>query len=217
VSSYKSQDQAATEAETPGALVDQRLIKALGHPLRVRILSILNEKTSSPSALAEELSVGVHMTSHHVKVLNETGFIELVDEQPRRGATEHYYRGIHRALIPPDAWEQLPGNIQQNIAADTFRLIFTDANEALLSNAYSARPDSHVSWTPMILDEAGWNAFVDLLAKTLDEAFDIQAAVTARMAERKSPDDGVSVTMALAGFESTRGTEDGLKTSATKR
>jgi DNA-binding transcriptional ArsR family regulator len=206
------------QQKPPEGLVDQRLIKALGHPLRTRILSILNERVSSPSDLAEELSKSVGDTSYHVKVLKEMGFIEMVDTKPRRGAVEHYYRGIHRALIPPGAWEKLPTNIQQNIAADTFRLIMSDANDALEADTYSIRPDSHVSWTPMILDEMGWGAFISLLAHTLEKAFDIQAEATARLMESKTDDgDPISVTMALAGFQSIRGPEGEMKTSATKR
>jgi DNA-binding transcriptional ArsR family regulator len=215
VASKKPQDK---QKKTPEGLVDQRLIKALGHPLRTRILSILNERTSSPSDLAEELSKSVGDTSYHVKVLRDMGYIEMVETQPRRGAVEHYYRAVHRALIPPDAWEQLPGNIQQTIAADTFRLIMTDADGALEANAYSSRPDSHVSHTPMVLDETGWETFISLLAETLDRAFDIQAEANARMAQDGADSSlSISVTMGLAGFESTRRPEDGMRSSATKR
>jgi DNA-binding transcriptional ArsR family regulator len=215
VASDKSQKKRQKKA--PEGLVDQRLIKALGHPLRVRILSILNERICSPNELAGELSKSVGDTSYHVQVLLRMGYIEMVDTKQRRGAVEHFYRGVHRALIPPDAWERLPGNIQQTIAADTFRLIMTDADGALEADAYSNRPDSHVSHTPMILDEIGWDAFIALLANTLDQAFDIQAAATARIAQEGNSAQSLSVTMALAGFESTRHPEDGMKSSATKR
>jgi DNA-binding transcriptional ArsR family regulator len=205
----------AKKSGAPKGLVDQRLLKALGHPLRTRILSVLNEKRSSPKALGEELSAPVHQTSYHVKVLREMGFIELVDRQQRRGAVEHFYRGVHRALIPADAWAQLPANIQQNIAADTFRMIITDANDALEANAYSTRPDSHVSHTPMVLDQVGWEAFVQLLADTLDGAFEIQAEAAARLAQGKSESETISVTMALAGFQSTR--QEAAKPAVAKR
>ncbi|MEY2532928.1 MAG: hypothetical protein QOF29_838, partial [bacterium] len=35
--------------------IDQRIMKALSHPLRVRMLTLLNQKVSSPSELAQEL------------------------------------------------------------------------------------------------------------------------------------------------------------------
>jgi len=38
------------------ASLDRRLIKALGHPVRVRALEVLNVRVASPSELAKELS-----------------------------------------------------------------------------------------------------------------------------------------------------------------
>ena len=207
----------ASKKSTDG-LVDRKLIKALGHPLRTRILAILNEKKTSPSDLAAELGVSVGDTSYHVKVLRDTGFIEMVETAPRRGAVEHYYRAVHRALLPPDAWKELPAGVQQTIAADTFRKLIEDAGDALQANAYSKRPGSHVSWTPMVLDEEGWQAFAALLSETLERAFDLQAEANERMAEANGSGSGaISVTLGLAGFESTRDPKDEVKPAATKR
>ena len=36
-------------------ITDPRLVRALAHPLRVRILAVLDEQQASPSALAERL------------------------------------------------------------------------------------------------------------------------------------------------------------------
>ncbi len=51
--------------------LDQRLIKALAHPLRVEILAILNERVASPNELAKGLGEGLSQVSYHVKVLHE--------------------------------------------------------------------------------------------------------------------------------------------------
>ena len=182
--------------------VDYRLIKAFGHPLRTRILSVLNEKVSSPSDLAIELNAQTGHTAYHIKVLKEIGFVELVDTEQRRGATEHYYRATRRALIPPDAWAKLPPATQQNIATDTFKLILDDASAAVEADAYSKRPDSHVSWTPMTLDEEGWTAFVELLEDTLEKAIEIQTAAMSRLGGSESA--SIPVSMALAGYMSER-------------
>lgn len=57
--------------KTPPALVDQRLVKALAHPLRVHILNILNERTASPNQLSKELGEDLSSVSYHVKVLKD--------------------------------------------------------------------------------------------------------------------------------------------------
>src|SRR4051794_36963666 len=65
--------------------VDSRVMKAIAHPLRHRILAILNERIASPKEIADELGERLPNVSYHVKTLDELGAIELVDTQPRRG------------------------------------------------------------------------------------------------------------------------------------
>jgi DNA-binding transcriptional ArsR family regulator len=74
------------------ASLDPRLIKALGHPVRVGALAILNERVASPSELAKELGESLGNVAYHVKVLEENDAIELVRTAPVRGALEHFYR-----------------------------------------------------------------------------------------------------------------------------
>ena len=57
---------------------DPRLVKALAHPLRVRILGLLEHRTLSPKQLAEELGLPVENVSYHVRTLRRLGFIKLV-------------------------------------------------------------------------------------------------------------------------------------------
>ena len=82
--------------------IDQRLIKALAHPLRSDILAILNERVASPNELSQQLGEGLSQVSYHVKVLREFDCIELVKTEPRRGAVEHFYRAIKRSLLTAD-------------------------------------------------------------------------------------------------------------------
>ena len=53
---------------------DPRLIKALAHPLRVRILSILETRDmASPNEMADELNVSLGVMSYHVRRLHALG------------------------------------------------------------------------------------------------------------------------------------------------
>ena len=53
---------------------DPRLIKALAHPLRVRILSILETRDmASPNEMADELGVSLGVMSYHVRRLHALG------------------------------------------------------------------------------------------------------------------------------------------------
>jgi DNA-binding transcriptional ArsR family regulator len=73
--------------------VDTRVVKALGHPTRVRILNILRDRElASPVELSAELGVPLGTIGYHVRRLEQLGFIELARRTQRRGAIEHHYR-----------------------------------------------------------------------------------------------------------------------------
>lgn len=73
--------------------VDTRVVKALGHPTRVRILTILRDRELvSPVELSHELGVPLGTVGYHVRRLESLGFIELAKRTQRRGAVEHHYR-----------------------------------------------------------------------------------------------------------------------------
>jgi DNA-binding transcriptional ArsR family regulator len=86
------------------ARLDPRLIKVLGHPVRVRALEALSSRVASPSELARELGEPLGNVAYHVKILEENDAIELVSTAPVRGAVEHFYgatfdpRIIHASL-----------------------------------------------------------------------------------------------------------------------
>lgn len=188
-----------TAAKTGKGLVDQRLVKALGHPLRTRALAILNERVASPNEIATEIGAGLSQVSYHVKVLCECGYAELVKTEPRRGAVKHYYRGVRRALVPDDASQELPVQIREGISGGIVNEIFGDAVDAMRTGAFDARKNRHASWTPLVVDDDGWDDLVALLEETLNRAFDIQAASYDRLA---GTDEGsFPVSVAMLGFE----------------
>ncbi|MEA2459049.1 MAG: hypothetical protein QOC95_2021 [Thermoleophilaceae bacterium] len=78
---------------------DTRLVKAFAHPLRVQILSTLEERVASPSDLAAELDAPLGNVSYHVRTLVDLGLVELVRRRTRRGAVEHYYQARGRAQV----------------------------------------------------------------------------------------------------------------------
>jgi len=74
-------------------VIDQRLVKAISHPLRVEILeAFVNQGEQSPTQIAKELDQRLGNVSYHVNVLQECEVIELVRTRPRRGALEHFFR-----------------------------------------------------------------------------------------------------------------------------
>jgi DNA-binding transcriptional ArsR family regulator len=180
--------------------VNLQLVKALGHELRVEILTILNERMASPNELANELEEGLSQVSYHVKVLKDYECIRLVKTEPRRGAVEHYYRATSRAFLTDRDWQQLPESVRPGLSADLFELIVNDTVAALETGAFDKRVDRHMSWTPLVLDERGWRDMIKLMDGSLERVLKIQADASSRLA--KSGEEGVTATAAMLGFES---------------
>jgi DNA-binding transcriptional ArsR family regulator len=83
-------------------VVDARVVKALGHPTRVRILGVLRERDLvSPVELSSELGVPLGTVGYHVRRLEQLGFLELARRTQRRGAVEHHYRARAALDLPP--------------------------------------------------------------------------------------------------------------------
>jgi DNA-binding transcriptional ArsR family regulator len=182
-----------------GTGVDQRLVKALAHPLRVEILTILNERMASPNELSKELEEGLSQVSYHVKVLKDFECIEMVKTEPRRGAVEHYYRATERAFLTDRDWKALPESVKPGVSSSAIQVIFDDVVGALAGGTFDKRDDRHISWTPGVVDEQGWTESVDLVAETLERLIKIHAASAKRLS--KSGEDGMPATAVLMNFE----------------
>ena len=85
---------------------DPRYVRALGHPLRVRILAILEERTASAVELARMLSADIGVVAYHVRKLHQLGLIELERETRVRGAIQRHYRAYERRGSPTEAWRE---------------------------------------------------------------------------------------------------------------
>src|SRR3954454_15084560 len=69
---------------------DPRYVKAMSHPLRVRILALLEERAASPVELAGWLGATLGTTAYHVRALQRLGLLELIRDAPVRA---HKARG----------------------------------------------------------------------------------------------------------------------------
>ena len=95
---------------------DPRYVKAMSHPLRVRILAILEERKADRRARpgARRRPGDRRLPRAHAGPL---GLIELVDETRVRGAVEHHYRARERPVVTAEGWEQAPPIAKQAASA----------------------------------------------------------------------------------------------------
>jgi DNA-binding transcriptional ArsR family regulator len=76
-------------------LDNPRALRALSHPLRLRLLSALRaEGPATVSTLADQVDESPANVSYHLSKLHEHGFIEEAPELARDGR-EHWWRAAH--------------------------------------------------------------------------------------------------------------------------
>src|SRR3954453_9672991 len=136
--------------------LDSNIVKALSHPLRMRILTRLNEGVASPNEMAKEFEESLPLVSYHVRILRELDCIELVRTTPRRGAIEHHYLALTRPCLDEDDWAQLPPSARKAISNTILTKAMTDVRDAVTAGTFDDRPDRHLSYSALILDEQGW-------------------------------------------------------------
>ena len=81
-----------------GRSKENRLLVALQHPTRRRILRLMSgEEPLSPLELSHTLDQPLSNVSYHVRVLADCDAAALVRTKPVRGSTQHFYRSAVEA------------------------------------------------------------------------------------------------------------------------
>jgi len=139
-------------AQLDADAVDVRVVRALGHPTRVRILNVLRDRElASPVELSAELGIALGTVGYHVRLLESLGFIELARRTQRRGAVEHHYRA--RQLLDEDGVQEAAPAVAHGRGAEAVAV--ARAAQAALGrggfDALAARADGRL----MLLDARG--------------------------------------------------------------
>lgn len=87
-----------------------RRFRALGDPLRVRMLDLLRDQELSVTALADRLDAGQQNVSKHLAVLVDAGMLAR-----RKDGTHAYYRIADEGVFT--LCEQVCGSLQSQLAA----------------------------------------------------------------------------------------------------
>jgi DNA-binding transcriptional ArsR family regulator len=114
-------------------------LRAVAHPLRLRMLSLLSGEQLSASDIARRLGESAANVSFHLRKLHEVGLVDLVGEQRVRGGVAKLYR--HN----PASGERLR-------TSAGFRLLAQGMGQELARRAVDIR-DGEV---PAFTDFEGW-------------------------------------------------------------
>ena len=119
-----------TQSAQDAGELDEALLRAISHPLRHRLLGMLDGRIASPNMLARELDLPLGRVSYHIRLLNDLGAIELVRTEPRRGALEHFYRAVTTVWFSEGDWTKLPRSARRGILGQNLQQIFGNVTAA---------------------------------------------------------------------------------------
>ncbi|SCG42730.1 transcriptional regulator, ArsR family [Micromonospora echinaurantiaca] len=166
-------------------VTDSRVLAALAHPLRRRLMDVL--KVHGPStvgALAERTEQAPANVSHHLKVLAAA---DLVAEAPElaRDRRERWWRLVSRSV----AWSSadFDADPATRAVADAATSLNLDRHVALARAWHAAGDDAHEAWGDGPFSTDRW---LHLTPAELAELSRELNDLLARWAERKALDDG---------------------------
>jgi DNA-binding transcriptional ArsR family regulator len=198
--------------------LDSNIVKALSHPLRMRILTRLNEGVASPNEMAKEFEESLPLVSYHVRILRELDCIELVRTTPRRGAIEHHYRALTRPFLDDADWAQLPPSARKAVSNTVLSKALSDVRNAVAIGSFDERADRHLSYSAPVLDEQGWRALGEKLNELLDWTIEEQARAAGRLQDDESGGPEMRARLTLLAYPAPPvGAEDELPAPKRRR
>jgi hypothetical protein len=189
------------ESRPPGnssnETIDQGLVKALAHPIRVLILEKLQTRTASPTELARETRESLGVVSYHVNALLGVDCLEQVRTQPKRGTIEHFFTARPRSFIGHQDWRKVPLSVRGGVTEEAVRTFIARVASAIEAGTIDSREETTLHWMPMMVDEQGWKDAAAILDRARRELTEVAADSRDRLGEK----DGIPIVSGLAAFE----------------
>jgi DNA-binding transcriptional ArsR family regulator len=156
------------------------LVQALAHPLRARMLYMLQDRQASPKELSEHFGIPLANVAYHVQVLRKLKLIKLVKKTPRRGAVEHHYRADSGAFISDSTWAETPGLLKDAAVGTLLSDIGTQTSTAAITGGFD-RSDMHLTSRQPVLDQQAWEELSGMLMDVLDRSRELEKESAKRL------------------------------------
>jgi DNA-binding transcriptional ArsR family regulator len=140
-------------------------LKALGDPIRLRVLNIIRHQPATAKQLADRLQVSPGAMGHHLRVLLDAGLAQVVARRLQRGIVASYYTRTARIFdydLPPELKGDTPASLD----------ILTQARDELAETL--AEQDSEqftciVGLPHVRLSQERRNAYVERVSALINE------------------------------------------------
>lgn len=203
-----------------GKSIEEVVSYAVGHRIRVEVLTMLHEGVYCPNELAERLGEPLGRVTHHINELLDGGSIELARTEQVRNTTRHYYRAVElpepvsqedrvpdtETIVPrfytDEEVAEMPHQQRQMTAGMILQSSMAEALAALWAGKLSDDPRVFLAWRWFNVDEQAREEIADEQLRSWARIQEIEAEATARLAD--SEEEPVSVVVASNGFVRSR-------------
>ena len=161
------------------------MVKGFAHPLRIRILALLDRRVASPIQLAQEMDSSVDAIVEHLRALEKHGLVKLVRKAQRPGSGENAYTAEEMPAVSAEAWDQVPLVVRRAATENGLAQIHAFATAAASAGGFD-RGTSHLARSELHLDQQGWDEVSELGVKLLAAVEKIEAAAEQRLRSGES-------------------------------
>jgi hypothetical protein len=180
----------------------ERLAQVAGESLQLKVLSECILREMSPQTFHREVGTAkLARVVQAFELLVQYDWIEptrVDDSDPEE--VETFYRAIDSLIVEDDVWRELPDSTKALVTARIVESFSGRVKEAMKAGTIWARDDAHIIWTPLELDQQGWDALFEQIEEVFDSLVEQQRRACVRMAE--SGEEPIPTTVALFTFES---------------
>jgi DNA-binding MarR family transcriptional regulator len=170
-----------------------RLLRAGWHPIQIEALTILSDHVASPKEVAVELKLTAAKAGYvsgHIKELEKRGLVELVRTEPRRGATEHFYKAIHPLIVLDEDAERMSFEERLILSCWIISRMSVDFVMAVETGSIDERSDRQCSRFSLRLDDQGYGDLIDDYSRAFHRTLEIRTESEDRLsasAEKGKP------------------------------
>jgi len=136
------------------------------------------------------------------EVLEQFGWLDPAPAQPGAPAEkfDRLYNTIEPLVFDPDWSGASDSTAKGLIVSKIVETLLARVKDAQEAGTLDERPDSHLTWTPLALDQRGWDAMIARVDALFYSLFEEQEEANARMAE--SGEEPIPMTVGLLAFAS---------------
>lgn len=189
-----------------GKSVEEKVGYALGHRIRVEILTLLNEGVYTADDIATLVGESRQNVHHHLKELLSGRSIEIAKVEKRRNTDLHYYRAVEMPSFSEEVLATMTPEERQATAGIIVQHSTAELMAALAAGKLNNDLQVCLAWRWFNLDAQGRQELSEEQERQWERFQEIEAASTNRRAE--SGEEARSIIVAEWGFERARSAPD---------